>query len=123
MHIELETLFTYRQYVGASISYCFDRKTYQIVAADSAEVLPEESYDRYLPLFQINEEDIQEAYILQLNRKDVLYAYRRRTVDFRTFVETHSSWEDWWQYYRTMVRNHAIEWCQKNHIRYADGVS
>lgn len=123
MHIELETLYDYKQYVGEPICYYFDRKTYQIVDADSVEERSEDPYERYLPLFQIDEERMQEAYILQLNRKDILYAYRCQTGSFRSFADTYGLWQDWWQYEREKVRQCAIEWCEKNHIRYQDRIS
>ena len=123
MYIELETLFDYRQYTGAPVHFYFDRKTYQIVDAKSREAVSNVPYERYLPLFQIDEEAMQEAYILQLNRKDILYAYRRRMAGFREFVESYGLWEDWWQSYCDTVCRYAMEWCRKNHINYKDSVS
>lgn len=118
LYIELETLFSYRQRIDYPIEYYFDRRTYTIVDSASKLTLSNECYERYIPLFQIDEFKIQDDYIQQLNNKIVLYKYNRRDVCFEEFIQRHLLWDDWWNFYKNIVYQIAKEWCKCNNLQY-----
>lgn len=119
MYIELETLFSFRQYVDLPIEYYFDIKTYTIIDASSKSSIPLDKYDQCIPLFQINQEKIQYDYICLLNNRNILYEYNHKNVCFEEFIQRHLLWQDWWRFYKDNVLQLAIEWCKKNNINYA----
>ena len=120
MQIELKTLFIYRQYVDYPMAYYFDRKTYNIVDAAASLELTDETYERCIPLFQIDEEALQDEFILQLNNKKILSDYRQRTVCFGEFIDKRYLGDSWWRFYEGKVYEAAADWCQKNNIKYRE---
>ena len=118
MHIDLETLFIYRQQVDYPIAYYFDKKTYAIVDSNFKLDLSNEYYERYIPLFQIDELKIQNDYIQQINNKKILHEYNQQQFCFEEFLQRHLMWDNWWCFYKNVVYQLAINWCKKNNIQY-----
>ena len=118
MYVKLEELFSYRQYDDAPIEYYFDRKRYAIVDRSAVLHSSQEHYERYVPLYQINEQELQEDYIVHWNNKKLLFDYRHRSVCFEAFLQERALWNDWWEYYVKRVRQIAIDWCKENRISY-----
>ena len=123
MHITISELFRYRQYKFFPVAYCFDRKTYSIQDATLLSMPKTETYERLIPLFQIDQDNIQNAFIQTLNNKPLMNKYNTRNVCFEEFVQLNNLWKQWWDYYRKTVSEIAIEWCQKNKIKYINDIS
>lgn len=121
MYIKLSELFIYRQYKAYPISFYFDRKTYTVVSSTFfCEHKYDEVYERFIPLFQIDEERIQDNFIREFNNKKLLRDYENKTVCFEAFARDCSIWRQWWDYYKKIVYQIASDWCRDNHIRYVD---
>jgi hypothetical protein len=118
MKVTLAELFTYRQYVGIPISYCFDRKTYSFCESSFLYSSEDSPYPRYIPLFQINQEQIQEMYILQKNEGNIQQEFLNRNCCFEEFIQRRALWNDWWSYYRMSVFQTAKSWCADHSIKY-----
>ena len=122
MRIDLDTLFTYRQYTDGIVYYYFDKKTYTIVTKDQAKKLTSENYIRCIPMFQIDETKIQKDYIDSLHNKKIESEYNHYKENFDNFNHfIHNRLEnDYWKFYCIEVKKLAIAWCEKNNIKYID---
>lgn len=118
MKVTLTELFTYRQYIGIPTSYFFDRKTYSFCEGSSLPPTEDSPYPRYIPLFQINQEQIQEMYILQKNEGSIQREFLNRDCCFEEFIQRRRLWNDWWSYYRMTVYQIAKSWCENHSINY-----
>ena len=117
MHIDFTTLFSYRQYVNCPVRFCFDRKKYKVCDINSI-YFEEDNYNRYVPLFQIDEEAINQEFINQLNDKQILHKYSARKVCFEEFLQQYGLWERWWSFYRNKINMVAQQWCNEYAIKY-----
>ena len=118
MKTTLTELFAYRQYIGIPISYFFDRKTYSFCEGSFLPTMEDSPYPRYIPLFQIDQEKIQEMYILQKNEGHIQQEFLACNCCFEEFIQRKGLWNDWWSYYRLSVYQLAKHWCEKHSIKY-----
>lgn len=118
MRINISDLFRYRQYVGAPVHYCFDKREYKICDISALETPPDTPYQRYIPLLRIDEKVLQDNYIRFLNDKHIWREYQETNLCFAAFVERKNLWNDWWKYYTTTVFELEKLWCEKNHLVY-----
>ena len=119
MKIKISELFKYRQYLDDSVYYCFDRKEYKICDSSNLNSQENEHYNRYIPLLQIDEKQIQEAYIESLNNRQISYKYKNSSLSFNAFIDYQNLHNDWWNYYRRTVFLLEKTWCEENSIQYA----
>lgn len=123
MYIELCDLFFYRQYKDFPVQYFFDKKSYTIV--DEEYYLKhrnDEVYSRMIPLFQIDEVELQDDFIRDFNQKKLLYDYEHKTRCFEAFAQDFGLWDRWWDYYTDRVYQIAANWCIANNIRYKNTI-
>lgn len=119
MKTTLSQLFSYRQYTGYPIAYCFDRKNYTICDSAMMNNNNDFPYLRYIPIFQITQDEIEYNYILQLNDSHLLKKYTECECCFEAFMQQHNLWwDDWWNYYTSTVYRIAEQWCKENTINY-----
>ena len=118
MYVSLEDLFTYRQYVDFPLAYCFDRETYSFCDASELKFNETLYYDRFVPMFRIDEKKLEYSYIMQLNNRTIYNLYRKNTDCFEAFLERNNMWDDWWDYYKKNVYHIAEQWCKDNAIVY-----
>lgn len=120
MYIHIEELFRHRQYTDFPMAYCFDRKTYTICDSVYLDLPNEGFYERYIPLFQIDQDAIENNYIQQLNNREILRAFQQKDICFEAFIQQNALWDDWWQYYKETVYQIAEQWCEINAIKYKE---
>ena len=92
MKISLDELFLYRQYPGYPVEFYFDRKKNNIVSKEDVDLNKSCDYRRYIPLYSINQEQIELSFILQLNDKKILSQYKNRNslyYDTVAFIDEH----------------------------------
>ena len=124
MYIELQELFAHRQYVNHPIYYYFDRKTYAIVQVDKPNMKPNSNigyYERYIPMFQVDNEKIEEAYVDSLNNPKLKKDFKESHIDIAEYLIRNYSYykaDDWYDFYYNQVCKIAILWCKNNNIRY-----
>ena len=118
MKIQISELFKYRQYDDRPLCFCFDRKEYKICDASFLDTQKSNPYTRYIPLLQINESSIQQAYIASLNDKKLLRDFNSTELCFNAFVDYRGFQNDWWSYYRRIVFELEKTWCEENSIQY-----
>ena len=123
MYIDMKTLFLHRQYVDHPIYYYFDRKSYTIVEVNNPNQPPKsntEHYERYIPMFQIDEEQIVAAYLESLNNPKLEKDFRESLIDIAEYLIRNYSYykaDDWYQFYEAQVCQIAADWCEQNHIQ------
>lgn len=117
MCISLVELFAHRQYVSSPVSCYFDRKMYTFIDTQRP---PEhnEPYDRYIPLFQIDEDALENSFLIDLNDKSISGKWRDFEFCFEEFCQRNQLWNRWWDYYKKAVNEIAIQWCQEHNIKY-----
>ena len=120
MRISLEELFIHRQYANYPIYYYFDRKTYTICPADLLEQNQDVPYVRYIPLFQHNNEEMQNEYIQRFMGKKAWMDYKESTFCFEEFMQRNRKWDSWWDFYYKSVCDFARKWCIENHIAFSE---
>lgn len=98
--------------------YCFDRKTYRLCDISHLATKSDETYVRYIPLFQVDKDAIENDFILDLHDKHLLRKYSTSDVCFEEFVQRNNLWNPWWTYYKRAVTQIAIHWCENNNINY-----
>ena len=118
MKIHISELFKYRQFVDQPLYFCFDKKEYKICDASLLDTQKCEPYRRYIPLLQIDESNIQQAYIASLNDKKLLRDFNSTDLCFNAFVDYCGFQNDWWNYYRRIVFELEKIWCEENSIQY-----
>lgn len=117
MYVSLMELFKHRQYVSFPTSCYFDRKTYTFIDTQSP---PEQdvSYDRFIPLFQIDQDGLKNRFLYDLNDKCISSKWRDFEFCFEEFCQQNHLWNRWWDYYMSAVNQIAIHWCEENNIKY-----
>lgn len=120
MKISLDELFLYRQYPGYPVEFYFDRKKNNIVSKEDVDLNKSCDYRRYIPLYSINQEQIELSFILQLNDKKILSQYKNRNTCFEEFLQKNNLYYTWWKYYKNTVINIIIQWCEENKIHYVE---
>ena len=118
LRVKLSELRRYYNRVGALIEYYFDRKTYAVVDAETISLTLDEPYQRYIPLYQIDEEQLQDDYINSWNDKKMLYEYEHAPYCFEAFIQRRSLANNWWRFYCKQVSYIAVSWCEEHHIKY-----
>ena len=118
MKIHISEFFKYRQFVDQPLYFCFDRKEYKICDTSLLDTQKCEPYRRYIPLLQIDESNIQQAYICSLNDKKLLRDFNSTDLCFNAFVDYYGLQNDWWNYYRRIVFELEKTWCEENSIQY-----
>ena len=118
MTIQISELFKYRQFNDQPLYFCFDKKDYKICDASLLPNQSNEPYKRYIPLLQINETKIQQAYIVSLNDKKLLLDFNNTDLCFNAFIDNRGLHSDWWNYYRSNVFELEKTWCEKNSLHY-----
>ncbi len=120
MRISLLELFSHRQYTDFPVSYYFDRKTYTICWKEQLEDPQDTPYPRYIPLFRVDEQALQNDYIQRFMGKSAWRKYQEGTDCFRTFMDRNGEWDGWWRFYEKTVFEIAKQWCGENHISFVD---
>ena len=124
MYIETKELILYAKDIGNPIRYYFDRKTYTIIEVETPNTPPrsdEEHYERYIPMFQVDEEQIEEAYLESLNNPKLTKDFRESHIDIAEYLIRNYSYykaDDWYQFHDEQVCKIATDWCEQNHIKY-----
>lgn len=118
MCILLKELFAYRQYAGSPIWYYFDRKTYSFVETNSLPMDHDESYARYIPLFSVDQDALENSFLTDLNDKRILHKWHNFEFCFEEFCQQNHLWNRWWDYYTDAVYQIAIQWCVEHNIKY-----
>ena len=85
--IQISELFKYRQFNDQPLYFCFDKKDYKICDASLLASQSNEPYKSYIPLLQINETKIQQAYIVSLNDKKLLLDFNNTDLCFNAFID------------------------------------
>lgn len=118
MTISPEQLFSYRQYTGQPPAYCFDTLTYTFCDVSYLQYEPSAPhyYERYVPLFQIDETALQARFIRKQNNTALSRAFTAKTVCFEAFVHEQNLWDDWWEYYKACVYSTAVAWSEAHGI-------
>lgn len=120
VHISLKELFQYRQYNESSPAYCFDRKTYTICDIAIVNTQEESPYSRYIPLFQIDQCQLEKDYILQFLGKKELRRFEITTDCFEAFMQKLGLWQSFWNYYVAAVCDIAKQWCIENNLVFCE---
>lgn len=118
MYVSISDLVSHRQYTDFPAAYCFDRKTYSFCDPTWLSLQKSELYPRYIPLFQIDQHAIENAFLLNLHNRQILRKYNASNVCFEEFVQQNNLWRQWWDYYVKRVKQIAIHWCENNNINY-----
>ena len=118
MRIQISELFKYRQFANLSLNLCFDRKEYKICSASLLDNQKNDPYKRYIPLLQIDETKIQQAYIISLNDKKLFRDFNSTDLCFNAFIDYRGLQMDWWNYYRRVVFELEKTWCEENSLQY-----
>lgn len=118
MQITISELFTHRQYTDFPAAYCFDRKTYSFCDPSWLSFQNGAFYQRYISLFQIDQNAIEKAFLFNLHNKQIFNKYKTNNMCFEEFVQQNNLWDQWWDYYKMQVNQIAIQWCEKNKINY-----
>ena len=124
MYIDMKSLFHHRQYVGGLTYYYFDKKEYKIVEVEKPNSPPPSDtiyYERYIPMFQVDDDKIQRDYVASLNNPKFTKDFEESHIDIAEYlIRNHSYYkaEDWYEFYYQEVCKIAAEWCDNNHIRY-----
>ena len=116
MRISLKELFSHSQYTNRPVYYYFDKKTYTICDINSLDHQQNLPYIRYIPLFQVDEEAIQQEYILRFMGKRAWRKFQESSVCFEAFMQTNNEWNSWWRFYQQTVYALIKQWCNDNHI-------
>ena len=97
--------------------YWFDRKTYTFVYSD---VPPEndECYRRYIPLVQLDQEDLTDQFMDELNDKVILRKWKNFEFCFEEFCQREHLSSRWFDYYKNAKKQAAIQWCKEHKIKY-----
>ena len=120
MRISLTELFAYQQYANRPVYYFFDRKTYTICDITSLDLRQDLPYIRYIPLFQVDEEAIQQDYILRFMGKRAWRKFQESIFCFEEFMQMNNEWNSWWRFYQQTVDEIARQWCTDNHIAFEE---
>ena len=121
MYIQLKELFIYRQYKEHPIYYFFDKKTYKIADLDFYEENKnKDPYERFIPMFQIDEDEIAYDFVSKLNNKKLMRDYQNRKVCSDAFIEDYGLDRSWWEFYVNTTFQIASDWCRENHISFKD---
>jgi len=118
MKIQISELFKYRQFDDQPLYFCFDRKEYKICDASLLNTQKNDPYKRYIPLLQIDESKIQQAYIISLNDKKLLRDFNTTNLCFNAFIDHLGLQNDWWNYYSRTVSELEKIWCKENSLQY-----
>lgn len=118
MYITLRELFDCRQYTDFPLAYCFDRKAYQICDASLLKKQEEGNFVRYIPLFRIDQKEIQDDYVRHCNDRRMKREFEKSGLSFSAYIERTTLWSDWLQFYRTTVCEVAKQWCIDYSIKY-----
>ncbi len=82
----------------------------------------------YIPLFDLSYADTQRDYLITSCRKDSERILKMHLNDielefyFRKELEFSELRAFWWQHYKRVVKQKAIEWCQDYNIPYEDNM-
>jgi hypothetical protein len=120
MRISLKELFIHRQYMDGPVYYYFDRKTYTVCDREHMEDEQDLPYVRYIPLFQVDEQALQKAYIQQYMPKGTWRKLQESPLCFGAFIEINHKERAWWDFYMKVVYDQAKQWCMENHIVFED---
>ncbi len=120
MCISLNDFFWHRQYADAPVYYYFDRKTYAICEKEHMEDAQDMPYARYIPLFQVDEQALQNEFIQQCMYKGAWRKFQECPYCFEEFMQRSNEWSHWWDFYKKSVCDIARQWCVENHISFAD---
>ena len=96
------------------IIYYFDRKSYTVIEADKP-LICDEPYERYIPLFQIDDCQLELEYIKSFNQPKLLKAYLQEKGDF---IDRNNMRYGFVDFRDKEIEKLAIEWCEKNNINY-----
>jgi len=120
MHIPLKELFLYRQYTDGPVFYYFDRKKYTIISLESIESSQDLPYERYIPIFQVDEKALQNSYIQRFMGKSAWHKYQNASLCFEEFLQRNGAWNSWWDYYKESVCDIARQWCKKHGVSFVE---
>lgn len=118
MYIAISDLVSYRQYTAIPPVYCFDRKKYRFADFSRLSSQNSEPYLRYIPLFRIDQNMIEEEFLLGLHDKQLLCRYHASNICLEEFAQQNHLWRQWWDHYESQVKQIAIQWCEENNINY-----
>lgn len=118
MYVAISELFSYRQYVDFPVAYCFDRKTYRFCDCSHLDLPGNSAYERFIPLFQIDQKAIEMSFISSFHNQYFLLKYNASKTCFEEFAQQNNLWNQWWEYYKESVNHVAVQWCENNNIKY-----
>lgn len=120
MKISLDELFLYRQYTNYPMEFYYDKKEKVILPKEYVKFDDSSPFERFIPLFRINQENIEMSFIIHLNDKKLLSQYKKRNVCFEEFLQINNLYSEWWNYYKNAVFDIIIKWCDENRIHYEE---
>lgn len=122
MHISLKELFIYRQYTDGPVHNYFDRKTYTVCREAQLDNEQNAPYIRYIPLFQVDEQALQNEFIQGYMPKGAWRKFLECPFCFEEFMQRNNEWYHWWDFYKKAICDIARQWCVENHIAFVDEV-
>ena len=125
MYIELTKLYSFRQYKNSPIYYYFDKTDYEVVSIEKAAQylssnsnLDSQEQERFIPLFQVDEEQLEIDYLTQRYFNYPEKLVKKGFSEFYKYLEENLLEFDWTCYYKKRVIEQAKEWCIINGIVY-----
>lgn len=125
MYIELTKLYSFRQYKNSPIYYYFDKTDYEVVSIEKAAQylssnsnLDSQEQERFIPLFQVDEEQLEIDYLTQRYFNHPEKLVKKGFSEFYKYLEENLLEFDWTCYYKKRVIEQAKEWCIINGIVY-----
>ena len=123
MRISLKELFIYRQYTDGPVYNYFDRRTYTVCREEHLDNVQNTPYVRYIPLFQVDEQALQNEFIQRYMPKGAWRKFQDSLYCFEEFMQRNNEWYHWWDFYKKAVYTIARQWCIEHHIAFVDEVS